>query len=210
MYVPPAFAQPDVSELHRVISAYSFATLVSADAGRPVASHLPLLLDADRGPRGTLVGHLARANDQWRTADGLSVLAIFHGPHAYVSPDWYAEPNVVPTWNYVAVHAVGTLRVIDDADWLRELVRRMVDVYEAPRTTPWRMESQGAGFTDRLLAAIVGFEIPVDSLEGKWKLSQNHSPQRRQRVVARLREEGDHDAQRIAELMAAGLASPPN
>ena len=212
MYVPRSFAETDVTRLHALMQSHSFATLVSDSPDGPVASHLPLLLEPDRGPHGALIGHFARANNHWQSADGRATLAIFHGPHAYISPRWYAEPRVVPTWNYVAVHATGVLRVIDDAGWLRGLVSRMVDVYEAgavaadPGHAPWRMESQPDDFLDQLLAGIVGFEIRVDSLEGKWKLSQNHTETRRERVIAALQQSGDADSSAIAALIQATLS----
>lgn len=205
MYIPASFLQSDSQALHSFIARHGFATLISQHDGVPFASHLPLLLDPSPSPHGALLGHMARANPQWKSANGQSVLAIFHGPHAYVSPSWYREQNVVPTWNYVTVHAYGTLSLIEGRDRLLELLRRTVDVYESPRSMPWSIESPEPDFTDRLLDAIVGFEIAVDRIEGKWKLSQNHSQERRERVVQSLRESGRPDDLEIAALMAAGL-----
>jgi len=207
MYIPGAFAVDDPERLQAFLRRHSFATVVSATADGPFASRVPLLYDADRGPLGTLIGHVARANDHWRLGAETETLAIFDGPHAYVSPAWYEEPNVVPTWNYLSVHAAGRLRVRDDRAWLLEIVARMVDLYEAGRATPWRLSSQPDEFIERLLGAIVGFEIPIDRLEGKWKLSQNHTATRRRRVAAGLRAEGGPDALAIAEMMEARLAA---
>jgi transcriptional regulator len=203
MYTPSAFAVTDLPRLHEFLQQHSFATLVSESDDGLAISHLPLLLDADRGPQGTLIGHFARANDHWKRSTGGRSVAIFNGPHAYVSPAWYEEPHVVPTWNYIAVHATGPLQIVDDRDWLRELVRRTVNLYEAARPVPWRMESQDPAFIDKLLAAIVGFELPIERLEGKWKLSQNHSPARRERVMRQLRAMPGENEQAIAQWMAS-------
>lgn len=170
-----------------------------------MASHLPLLLDHEAGAYGRLIRHFARANSHWQSAARQRVLAIFHGPHAYVSPVWMKSRNVVPTWNYVAVHACGTLRVIEDRDQLRDIVRRTVETYEASRATPWSMSQPEAEFIDMLLAAIVGFEIDIDRLEGIWKLNQNHPVERREQIIRGLLETGQHDESQIAELMQASI-----
>lgn len=203
MYIPTSFLECDTATLHDFIDGHGFATLVSEQQGEPFASHLPLLLDRVAGSQGTLIGHMARANPQWQSASGRPVLAIFHGPHAYISPSWYEDQNVVPTWNYVAVHAVGTLRVVEDRTRLSEIVRKTVEFYEGPREQPWSLEGPDHEFLDRMLQAIVGFEIPIDRLEGKWKLSQNHSAERQAKVIRRLHESGGADEVRIAELMTA-------
>ena len=199
MYVPTHFAQTDHDEVVRFLRAYSFATLCSVDDdGVPFASHLPILV-ADATPgRVVLEGHVARANPQWRHADGEPVLAIFAGPHHYVSPTWYEEPGTVPTWNYLAVHATGVFHALHDADSLRRIVARAVEVYEAAMPTPWRPE---AGAVDPLLGGIVGFRVEVKTLGAKWKLNQNHSAQRRERVIRALETEGGEDARAIAEAM---------
>jgi transcriptional regulator len=208
MYVPASFAVTDRAVLHQFMEAHSFATLVSHDGTDPFASHVPLLLDRDAGPHGRLIGHIARANPQWKHAGGQRVLAIFSGPHAYVSPTWYEAQNVVPTWNYVAVHAYGALRLIDDRERLREIVRRTVAVYEANMPRPWSVKMPEAVFIDKLLDAIVGFEIDVDRIEGKWKLNQNHDAERRRKVVEALRAQGSADGLQIAGLMADPAAAP--
>jgi transcriptional regulator len=148
---------------------------------------------------------MARANPHWRMGDGRRALAIFHGPHCYISPTWYQAEDVVPTWNYVTVHVHGTLRVNEDKSRLVDVIRRLVDVYEAKMPAPWSLDSLDGGFLDGLLKSIVGFEIEIDRIEGKWKLNQNHPVERRQNVIRSLRETGDQDGQRIAELMAAML-----
>ena len=200
MYVPSSFARTDPAELFAFIEAHSFGLLVSTRDGAPFASHLPLLLDRRAGPHGTLVGHMARANPQWRDLDGRPVLAVFSGPHAYVSPSWYGAEGVVPTWNYVAVHATGTFRVTDDPDEVTAIVADTVETYERGMPTPWRLDA-GAEYVRRLADGIVGFRVAVERLEGKWKLSQNHPAERREKVAAALAAAGDPDARAVARLM---------
>jgi transcriptional regulator len=204
MYLPASFEQRDLNLVHEAIERHSFATLVSEHDGQPLASHLPLLLDRHAGPRGTLIGHLARANPQWRQADGQTLLAIFSGPHAYISPAWYEAEEVVPTWTYVAVHAYGRWQTIDDQGELARIVEAYVEFYERTRPQPWKNRASPE-FTDKLLKQIVGFRIEIERLEGKWKLSQNHPPERRRKVIDRLREEGNEKACAIAHLMAETL-----
>lgn len=205
MYIRPSFLETDATRLHDFMEQHSFATLISSHDGEPVASHLPLLLDRDAGPHGRLIGHMARANSHWQTAGNQRALAIYHGPHAYVSPGWIEAQNVVPTWNYVTVHAYGMLRLIEDRDRLRDILQRTVSRYEANPEQPWSMASPNADFIEKLLAAIVGFEIDVDRLEGKWKLNQNHPLERREQIISGLRETGRHDELQIAAMMQATL-----
>lgn len=202
MYVPPHFAEADPAVLHAFIRRHSFGLLVSTAGDEPFASHLPFLLDADAGPHGTLVCHVARANPQWRGLGGRPVLAVFSGPHAYVSPSWYAEPDVVPTWNYAAVHAAGRAEVVENAAELLDIVRRSVDGYEAGFPEPWQLDT-ASPHVGRLLGGIVGLRVRIDRLDGKWKLSQNHPPGRREKVMRALRGQGGEDAVGVAELMAA-------
>ena len=202
MYVPPAFARTDPDDLFGFVEAHAFALLVSTRDGAPFASHLPLLLDRAAGPHGTLVGHMARANPQWRDLDGRPVLAVFSGPHAYVSPAWYGAEGVVPTWNYAAVHATGTFRLVDDPDAVTEIVAATVETYERGMTEPWRVDTT-AEYVRRLVGGIVGFRIAVEGLEGKWKLSQNQPAERRERVAAALEGSADPDARAVARLMRA-------
>lgn len=204
MYVPKHFAETDVANLHALVRAHSFATLVSLVDGELFATHVPLLLDADRGPFGTLVGHVARANPHVRAFDGSARgLAIFQGPHAYVSPRWYAaEPNV-PTWNYVAVHASGVLSAVADPGAVRALLARTAGVYERDAMRPWSLASIPDAFAAGLQKGVVAFELAIDRLEGKCKLSQNKPPADRSGVVAALRERGGEDARAIADAMEA-------
>lgn len=205
MYIPSSFEETDCDTLHDFIEEHSFATLFSQSEAGSMASHLPLLIDKYSGPSGTLIGHFAKANPQWKQADGKQVLVTFHGPHAYVSPEWLPAKNVVPTWNYVAVHASGTLKLQTDPDQLLSIVKRYVEHYETTRQHPWSLDEPDADFVEILLDAIVGFEIEIEHLEGKWKLSQNHDEGRREAVIAGLRESGGSNQLRVADLMAATL-----
>ncbi len=206
MYVPPHFAVSDPATLHDFIERYSFGLLASRVGGEPFASHLPFLLDRAAGPHGTLLGHMARANPQWRDLAGQTALAVFAGPHAYISPTWYEAAPVVPTWNYTAVHATGRAELVEDRAALLDILRRSVAVYEAAMPRPWTFDATGP-FTDRLLPQIVGFRIEVERIEGKWKLNQNHPAERRAKVIRALRQRGGEDALGVAELMEGML--PP-
>lgn len=206
MYVPASFAVTDAEQLAQFMEENSFAVVVTQHEGVPFASHLPLLFEPDRGPHGTLIGHMAKANPQWREAatsvvEGIPALAIFSGPHTYISPTWYGEPNTVPTWNYVAVHATGRLRLIQDPGQLLDDLRMTVDYHEATMPEPWKLEFQDPTFIGKLLVSIIGFEITIDKLEGKWKLNQNQSPARRERVIKQLEQSSRHDDRAIAGLM---------
>jgi transcriptional regulator len=204
MYVPPYFAETDPTTLHDFIERYSFGLLVSQVAGAPFATHLPFLLDRAAGPHGTLLGHVARANPHWQELGGQTALAVFSGPHTYISPTWYEAENVVPTWNYVAVHAYGSVELVEDRAALIDIVRRLVNVYESGMPRPWVLEEVST-FLDRMLDQIVGFRIAIERLEGKWKLNQNHPVERRKKVVDALTEQGGADATAIAAMMRALL-----
>jgi len=188
MYLPSHFKEDRLEILHALVRAQPLATLVTLGLHGPEANHIPLEIDSTAGPHGTLRGHVARANSVWRDHPATSnVLAVFQGPHAYVSPAWYpskqSDPRVVPTWNYAVVHAHGPLRLIEDATWLRALVGRLTSAHEAGQSRPWKVEDAPAEFIDKMLAAIVGFEVPIARIEGKWKMSQNRSAQDRAGVA---------------------------
>jgi transcriptional regulator len=186
MYTPAAFAATDTAGLHDLIEAHGFGTLVSAEADGPVATHLPFLVERARGSRGTLVCHMARANPQWRALGGTTCLAIFLGPHGYISPGWYASAPAVPTWNYAAVHAYGHARVIEDESALREIVAKLAARHEAGRPQPWSLDRTPEEFVRGMLRAIVGIEIEIERLEGKHKLGQNRPAADRRGVLAAL------------------------
>jgi transcriptional regulator len=201
MYLPNHFEQTDVGALHALMRDYPLAALVSVQDGEPTADHVPLAFDA---ATNMLRGHVARANPLWRVAAGQPVLAVFTGPQAYVTPSWYpskaATHKVVPTWNYTVVHAHGVLRVVEDAPWLHALVHGLTDQHEAARAEPWAVNDAPADFVQQLLRAIVGIEIPVQRLLGKWKISQNRSQPDRLGVAAGLAQ-GTEDARAMARLM---------
>ena len=207
MYVPAAFAERDLARLHDFIELYSFGLLVSQVDALPFATHLPFLLDRKAGPYGALIGHVARANPQWREAGGQTVLAIVSGPHTYISPTWYEAEQVVPTWNYTAVHAYGRIQVVEDQNALRGIVQKTVRVYESVMPRPWSFDASGT-FAERMLAQIVGFRIEIDKIEGKWKLNQNQPVERREKVVRALQESrNDENAVAVAALMRQMLTS---
>ena len=203
MYVPEAFREHRQRILHALIRQHSFGTLITFGEGGLVASHLPFLLDPSRGLYGTLSGHLARANPQWESfANGQEVLAVFQGPHAYISPSWYETPLSVPTWNYVAVHAYGPPRLVTEDPALRSILEASVRTYEASFEEPWGMGRLPDDYVDHMIRAVVGFEIPIRRLEGKLKLSQNRPPANRQGVVNGLLRQGGALSQATTYLMA--------
>jgi transcriptional regulator len=198
MYVPAAFKVDDRSVLYDFIERYSFATLITTAEGIPFASHMPLLLDRERE---VLLGHLARANPHWQSFDGTQEeLAIFSGPHAYVSPSWYVERPAVPTWNYAAVHVYGAPRLLD-ADRLRGLLARLVRYYESGSEQPWQYDLP-EDYRQRMERAVVGFEMPIARIEGKFKLGQNRSAEDRHSMLARLKA-GNADARTLASFIEA-------
>ena len=191
IYVPEDFLLDDSREIARIIGDFGFALLVTATDGPPQASHLPFLLDPDRGPKGTLLAHMARANPHWRefrrlAERGGQALVAFQGPHAYVSPTWYGPGEAVPTWNYVAVHAYGTPEVIDDPLEVRGLLETLVGQQESGFETPWSLEQAEESYIARMLRGIVAFQIPIVRLEAKAKLNQNRTPDQRRGAAAAL------------------------
>jgi transcriptional regulator len=207
MYRPSHFNVVDPAKLLEVMRRHSFATLITHDGGAPVASHLPVLVHTAPAPHGTLCGHMARANPQWRHfAGGAEALVVFHGPHAYISPSLYAARPAVPTWNYVAVHAYGLPRLIEDEKRAAMLLSEMIEKYESGSASPWK-EDLPADYKAKLLQAIVTFEIPIARIEGKFKLGQNRPPEDVARMFAALIQSPDADARQLAEFMEReGLA----
>lgn len=198
MYVPKHFSVEDRAALNALIRANPFGLLVGELEGSPFATHLPFLLDGDR-----LLSHFARGNPHWKSIDGQTeMLAVFSGPHAYVSPRWYESKQAVPTWNYAAVHVYGAPRVIEDAGEVRALLDRLVTEYEGDA---WSLDGRDADFTDRMSRGIVAFEIPVERIEGKFKLSQNRTVEDRHRVIAAFEAPGDGENADLARLMRAAL-----
>jgi transcriptional regulator len=201
MYIPPAFGVTDTSKLAAFIQRHSFATLISHDGAAPFASHLPMLFHPDAGSHGTLLSHMARANPQWQHfASGSEVLVIFHGPHSYISPSWYQTELAVPTWNYATVHAYGVPTVISEHERVVSLLREMVSAYEAPFEKPWPGKLP-EDYRDKQMRGIVAFEIPVNRIEGKFKLGQNRSAADTQGVFEALSRSADPDARAVAWMM---------
>ncbi len=206
MYLPRHFEETRVETLHELIRAHPLGALVTLAPAGLDANHIPFEVDPDPAPFGTLRGHVARANPVWRerVAD-VEALVLFQGPELYISPSWYPSKQetakVVPTWNYAVVHAHGPLRVIDDREWLRAFVIRLTDRHEAGSRDPWKVTDAPADFIDTQLGAIVGLEMPIARLVGKWKVSQNRPAPDREGVVRGLQQAGDPSAAAMAELV---------
>jgi transcriptional regulator len=199
MYIPKAFREEDVNTLRKLMREYSFATLITQHEGVPFATHLPFILDAQRGPNGTLLAHMARANPQWHDfVDEQEVLVIFQGPHAYISPSWYEVELSVPTWNYAVVHAYGIPRLIEDGEELYQLLKTLIETHEAQFEKPWPFQLSD-DYLQKMIRGIVGFEIEIIRLEGKFKLSQNRTEAERENVIGALQESTDTLV--LAELM---------
>lgn len=206
MYLPEHFAERSVEELHRLIADFPLGALVTLGDEGLTANHIPFLLDAADGPYGTLRGHVARANAVWHDHDpAREALVIFGGPQAYISPNWYptkAETHrVVPTYNYAVVHAHGPLVIRDDPKWLRAFVGRLTRVMESPQPRPWKMGDAPQEYLAGMIANIVGIEIPLTRLVGKWKASQNRAPSDREGAAAGLRASGDPEGAAMADLI---------
>ena len=206
MYIPAHFEETRTEVLHGLIRARPLATLVTLTSRGLDANHVPLHLDAQQGPLGVLRGHVARANPIWsdRVA-GVEALAVFHSTDGYISPSWYPTKRehgkVVPTWNYVVVHAHGPLQVIDDPLWLRSQLEALVARHEGSTAAPWSIDDAPADYIERMIGSIVGFEIGVSKLVGKWKVSQNQPAQNRAGVIGALRERADAQAVEMADLI---------
>jgi transcriptional regulator len=210
VYTPSHFEMRDRAAIARLMHDYPFATLITPATAEPFISHLPLLLVAGSEPHGTLIGHMARANPHWEAAANVESIAIFHGPHAYVSPSWYAEPSkAVPTWNYAAIHAHGTLEVIRDTAETRGVLDALVDRFEASRELPWEF-AMPERQRDALVGAIVAFRLRIRRLTAKFKLSQNRPAEDQARVAAALDSEGYADAASVAAWMRAYAGDVPS
>jgi len=194
VYQPPMFLARDAAASERVIRDYPFAALITARAPEPQISHLPLLFHSIPRPNGELIGHMARANPHWRQfADG-PTLALFQGPHEYVSPSWYEEPEkAVPTWNYAIVHVHGRVELVEDRAETLAILHEMVERFESGRTAPWRLQLEGRAL-DAMVGAIVAFRMVIERVDTKLKLSQNRSAVDRQRVIAALHAEDEASA----------------
>ncbi len=212
MYLPAHFQEDRIEVLHQLIRNHPLGMLVTLTANGAgtqnlEANHIPFLIDAEPAPFGTLRGHVARANPVWKDfSREVEAMVVFQGPDAYISPSLYASKKehgkVVPTWNYAVVHAYGEIKVVDDAEWMRPFLERLTDRHEAPRAAPWKVADAPEDFLQTTMRAVVGIEIPISKLMGKWKVSQNRSKADREGVVAGL---GGMDGE--AEQAMAGLVA---
>ena len=206
MYNPSSFAEHDVAVMHDFIEAHPFGALVTTSSSGLLATHLPLVLDRQLGPHGTLQGHIARANPHHEVAgDGSEALVLFTGADSYVTPSMYASKakhgKVVPTWNYVAVHAHGTLRFVREPDALRVHLARLTARHETSRRQPWSITDAPADYIEKQLGAIVGVEIEITRLEGKWKMSQNRPAEDVDGVIEGLSASDDPREREVAEIV---------
>ena len=203
MYIPAHFREDDLAILQALMREYSFATLVSTtDEGVPIATPLPFLLESEPAPYGTLKAHMALGNPQWRTfRQDREVLVLFQGPHAYVTPSWYEETLSVPTWNYAVVHAYGLPRLMEEKSELYDLLKILIQTHEAHFEKPWPFQLPD-DYIQKMMQGVVGFEIQITRLEGKFKLSQNRTANERERVIDALRDSSDTLSTGIAELMS--------
>jgi len=208
LYLPAYFEEKRADVLHSLMRARPLATLVAVCESGIVANHIPVETSSEPAPYGLIRGHIARANPLWRTyrADS-EALAIFQGPQTYISPSFYPSKKetgeVVPTWNYAVVHAHGSLRFIQDAEWLRALVTRLTNAHEASRQAPWKIDDAPPPYIEKMLSMIVGFEFSVVSLIGKWKLSQNHPAANRRGVAEGLRSASGAEPAEVADMLSS-------
>lgn len=209
MYVPKHFQQDDRETLFDTIATHSFGLLVLQSPSGPQAAHLPFVLYRDIGPQGCLRCHVARANPIWRNVETEpNALAVFLGPHTYISPDWYESAHQVPTWNYAAVHVTGASRLLED-DELMRLLEALIEKHETPLPKlPWTTDKLPPLLYAKLRKAIVGIEIPIDTVQGKWKLSQNKTRSDRTRAAAALAESESENSQTVSDLMCAAAQDP--
>lgn len=208
MYLPSMFEQDNPERLHELMRQYPFATWITLSQGGLLINHIPFVLDTSRGEQGVLMGHVARANPVWREfSPTLSSVVVFQGPQAYVTPSWYAgkeaHGKVVPTWNYAVVHVQGIPRVVEDRTAFLALLERLTAANEAAFTTPWKITDAPADYIDKTMNAIVGIEIPIQRIEGKWKMSQNRDNADREGVIAGLQAQGTEQSLATADWVAS-------
>ena len=202
MYTPSRFKETDPQVLFELIERHNFGILFSQHGSEPEATHLPFLVDRDRGNSGTLIAHFARANKHWRQLDtNKEVLVVFQGPHSYISPSWYKNRETVPTWNYATVHAYGLPRIIDTPDELREMAVRLTKFHETQIESNWSLD-EAADTVEKELKGIIGLEIEITRLEGKFKFNQNKSREDQQGVIDHLNEQ---TAPGVKEIMQKNL-----
>jgi transcriptional regulator len=213
MYLPAQFEESDVTVLHSLIRLHPLGAWVTQIDGALVVNHIPFLVDASRGALGTLVGHVARPNTVWKSCSNAESVVLFQGAEHYISPSWYPSKvetgRVVPTWNYAVVHARGVPSVFEDPERLRAHVTALTDTHESAADIPWQVSDAPADFITNLLRGIVGIEIPIASLTGKWKVSQNRNDADRRAVIEALRRRGDSRSTAMAQLVADATNRPP-
>ena len=214
MYLPKYFEETRTSVLHETMHANPFGTLVTLTSEGLDANHIPMEIDPAPAPYGTVRGHVARGNPVWRDLQSHDVLTIFQGPHTYISPSWYPTAQdshtAVPTWNYVVVHAHGTIRIIDDEAWVRGQLEALMSRFEAGRTNPWRMSDIPADYVNTHIRGVVGFEVRISRLIGKWKVSQNRPAGDVQGIVDGLRNRGASSDDDMARLVARARDDTPD
>lgn len=208
MYIPPAFGVEDIAEIHRTMREARSATLVTATEEGLIGTPVPMLLDETEGANGTLYAHVARSNPQWKLQPSCEAMAIFAGPEAYVTPSWYVTKQethkVVPTWNYVAVHAYGPIEFFDNADRLLDIVRRLTDLHEQSQKDRWAVADAPADFIQTQLKAIVGLRMPITRCDAKRKVSQNRSAADRTGVIDGLSRSDRPEDHIVAALIPRG------
>ncbi|MEZ5942869.1 MAG: FMN-binding negative transcriptional regulator [Planctomycetaceae bacterium] len=206
MYIPPAFKEENPERIEEFLRQHPFATLISTNGAAPIATHVPLLHVSETGGRpAKLMGHVAKANPQWQQFEsGETVLAIFHGPHTYISPNWYEAEVAVPTWNYAAVHVYGTPSLVTSHDALWDQLQNMVETFEATQPQPWSIQLP-ADVQEKLLDMIVGFEIEITHIEAQFKLGQNRSSADRLRMLSQLESSDTTNNKEIGRLVRQAL-----
>lgn len=206
MYLPQQFEETRPETLHELIRRHVLGTFVVAGHGELVANHIPFVLDAGDGPQGTLRGHVARSNPVWKQfGNNVDALVVFQGPESYITPSWYpskhADGKAVPTWNYAVVHVYGQPRAKEDSAWLLEHVTQLTRLHEAHQALPWEVSDAPKDYMDRMIAGIVGVEIPISKIQGKWKVSQNRKVADRLGVAAGLELQANEQSRQMAELV---------
>lgn len=206
MYIPKHFEESRVEVLHNLVRMYPFGSLVTSGSAGLIVNHLPFVIRPEPKPYGTLRGHVARANPVWQELSvSIESVVVFQGPQAYISPSWYPSKaqhgKVVPTWNYVTVHAYGSPRAVEDIDWLTEQLADLTDLQESSNPRPWKINDAPKDYLDKMLQAIVGIEIPIGKIMGKWKLSQNRPNADRRGVIAALNSDTGQGSKVMAEFM---------
>ncbi|MBS4177694.1 FMN-binding negative transcriptional regulator [Lederbergia citrea] len=201
MYIPKQFKIDDEEVIYDFIEKYGFATLFSKHKGEPYATHLPLMLNKSEN---SLYGHLARSNEQWKDAENQQVLAVFQGPHCYISPSWYETTKAVPTWNYVSIHLYGKMEIVEDREVISDNLNDLVNKYERP-DSPYNINDVDPSFIEGMSKGIVAFRIKITKIEAKAKLSQNHPVERQVLIINHLEDTSQQDNIQVASLMKKNL-----